>query len=132
MSTSTKPASERPDDPSLIRSRREAFMILGLWAACFVYTATYCYLFGYSSHEPLKASVSTGPDIAVVVGPLESFNRDPASITYPFDLGIPDWVLWGIVTPWAICIVLSLIFCLFIYTDEDLGVELEAGKPQES
>ena len=121
MSTASKTNPERPYDPAMLRSRWEASLILGLWACCMVYTCTYCYLYGYQTHAPLRADRVTGPDIAEVAGPMESFNRDPESLTYPFGLGIPDWVFWGIVTPWAVCIVLSVIFCLFIFKEEDLG-----------
>ncbi len=54
---------------------------------------------------------------------MESYNRDPESLEFPFDLGIPDWVFWGIVIPWCICIVLSLIYCIFIFAEDDLNPE---------
>jgi hypothetical protein len=61
-------------DPVFVNSRREALIILGLFAVALIYTVTYCYLCGY--------------------------NRAVESIeTY---WGIPDWVFWGVFAPWAV------------------------------
>jgi hypothetical protein len=57
------------------------------------YTVTYCYLFGY--------------------------NRPIESLT--FVMGIPDWVFWGVVTPWFVCLVLSAFFAFVLIKDIDLG-----------
>lgn len=135
------------DDPSMIRSRREAIIILSMWGCCFLYSVPYCYLNGYLSHEALptaqevadsstspltaedvasqKPTTSTGPGIGNVAGKLESLNRKPDSVTYPFDLGIPDWVFWGIVLPWCLCVIATVIFCNFIYAEDDLGASEE-------
>ena len=136
------------DDPSMIRSRREAIIILSIWTCCFLYSVPYCYLNGYRSHEPLptaqevaasprspltaedvasqKPMTATGPGIGNIPGKLESFNRKADSVTYPFDLGIPDWVFWGIVVPWSLCILASVLFCVFIFAEDDLGASEEA------
>jgi hypothetical protein len=92
-----------------------------MWAACLVFTCTYCYLYGYTSHptDPL----ATGPAIGGWVGPLESFNRDPDFLKTPLGLGIPDWVLYGVVCPWATCIAATFWFCLFVFREDDLGDE---------
>lgn len=111
------------DDPLYLRTRREAFIILGMWACCFLWTVPYCYLYGYRSHE--ASSSATGPDAAKLVGPLEKYNRTADSITYPLGLGIPDWVFWGIVVPWGIAMLASILFCLFVFHDEDLAAEGE-------
>lgn len=116
-------------DPAMVRARREAIWILTLWALCCIYTCTYCYLFGYLSHEHLANS--TGMDVAEMVGPLESFNRDPETLTIPFGLGFPDWVFWGIVVPWVVCVVLSIYFCQFIFTEDELGHPDEEHEPSE-
>ena len=98
-------------DPVYKSSFRESIWILGIWAACFLYTVIYCYLNGYLTHEPHLNS--TGPAIGSLVGKLESFNRLPASLTTPLGLGIPDWVFYGIFCPSAVAIIITIIFCLF-------------------
>lgn len=112
-------ASHFEDDPVYRHARREAFFILGLWTSCFFYTIGYCYLNGYLTHEP--DPTATGPAISELVGPLESFNRDPESLSEPFGLGIPDWVFYGIVVPWLVCIVATFWFCFFLYVEDDLN-----------
>jgi hypothetical protein len=107
------------EDPVYRSSLREAKWILGLWTCCFFYTITYCYLNGYMSHPPLPSS--TGPAVTHLAGPLESFNRDPASVSYPLGLGIPDWVFYGVALPWVICIVFSVWFCLAVFVEDDLS-----------
>lgn len=114
-------------DPLLRHSRREATLILGLWACCFLYTISFCYLYGYTSHEP--GMDTTGPDIAAVVGSLERFDRDPGSMTLPLGLGIPDWVFYGVVVPWLVCILATVVFCMFVFTEDDLSA---AGSPEET
>ncbi len=114
------------EDPLYRHALREARFVLGLWTCCFFYTVTYCYLYGYMTHEPLPASDTTGQAIGKLVGPLDSFNRDPDSVSYPLGLGIPDWVFYGVALPWVVCIVLSVWFCLVIFVEDDLssGTEL--------
>ena len=107
------------EDPIYRHSLREARFILGLWTCCFFYTVSYCYLNGYLSHEPSPGS--TGPAIASWFGPLEAFNRDPDSVTYPLGLGIPDWVFYGVALPWVVCIVLSFWYGLFMFAEDDLS-----------
>jgi hypothetical protein len=88
--------SQPIDDPVLRSGKREALVVLVIWLAAMAYTVTYCYLFGY--------------------------NRTVESLT--FVLGFPDWVFWGIVTPWSVCIVFSFYFGATFMRDEDLGEEL--------
>jgi len=111
--------TEVNDDPIFRHTRREAWFIMILWTACLIYNCTYCYLYGYLSHPPHP--VSTGPSIGEMVGPLTSFDRDPATLTTPLGLGIPDWVFYGVVMPWLFCIVATFWFCLFIFVEDDLS-----------
>ncbi|HXT57442.1 MAG TPA: DUF997 family protein [Pirellulales bacterium] len=87
--------TQRAEDPLLRNARREALVVLGVWLAAFVYTVGYCYAFGY--------------------------GRDPDTLS--FVLGFPDWVFWGVVTPWSACTAISIWFALAFMSDDDLGPE---------
>ena len=106
------------EDPVYVHARREAIFIFAVWVCCLFYTCIFCYLYGYLVHEPWPAS--TGPPVASWIGPLESFIRDPQTLTYPLGLGIPDWVLYGIVLPWFVCVLLSIWYGLFFFAEDDL------------
>ena len=80
-------------DPVFVNSRREALIILSLYATALVYTVTYCYLFGY--HRPVES--------------IETY------------WGIPDWVFWGIVAPWTVCTIIITWFVFGYMADDDLG-----------
>ncbi len=87
---------------SLLRSsRREAAVVLAIWLAAITYTVGYSYLFGY--------------------------NRPVESIEYI--VGVPDWVMWGVVLPWAVSTVAAVWFAGFFMTDEPLGDE--ASQPDD-
>jgi len=118
------PLRDRSDlevDPVYRHSIREAVFILVVWFGCFVWTCTYCYLYGYASHEPNPTATPVA--IGELVGPLESFNRDPLVLEEPFGLGIPDWVFYGVVVPWLFCIVLTFWYCFYFFTEDDLEAE---------
>ncbi len=91
--------NEPTEDPVLKSARREAIVVFVTWVCALTYTVTYCYLNGYGR-------------------PAEDLK---------FVLGIPDWVFWGIVAPWAVCFVLAYWFSHRFMRDEDLGEELEEG-----
>ncbi len=84
-----------PEDPVLRSSRREAWVVLAISVTALTYTLVYCHLYGY--------------------------GRSLDSLTFVF--GFPDWVFWGIITPWAVCLVASSLFSLAFMRDEDLGDE---------
>jgi hypothetical protein len=85
----------RREDPVLSSSRREACVVFFIWLAACVYTLGFCYRYGY--------------------------GRDPATLT--FVAGVPDWVFWGIFTPWTICTLVSFWIANFFMRDDDLGAE---------
>ncbi|HEV3166254.1 MAG TPA: hypothetical protein VGZ22_19670 [Isosphaeraceae bacterium] len=85
-------------DPVYQHARREAIIILSVWALSTVYSCAYCYLFGYS--RPGR-----------VFGPAD---------VQPF-WGVPSWVFWGILAPWAACAVFTFWFAGFYMADDDLG-----------
>jgi hypothetical protein len=86
----------------LRHARREGLVILAAWALALVWSVGYSRLFGY---------VGPGGEI-----------REIRLI-----LGIPDWVFWGIVVPWAVCLVFSVWFCFRFMTDDDLGRDPDEG-----
>ena len=85
------------EDVVVKAARREAIMALSMWIIAMIYTITYCYLHGY--------------------------NRSVESLT--FVLWFPDWVFWGIVVPWLVCILLSTVFAFRVMGDESLGEEMD-------
>lgn len=86
---------QRAEDPVLVSSRREAIVVLVIWATACAYTLGYCAAFGY----------------------------DREAGTLRFVWGIPDWVFWGILVPWVTCSVLSFWVANFVIQDDDLGAE---------
>ncbi len=85
--------TSRVEDPVVRSARREAALALGIWLVAMIYTITYCYLHGY--------------------------GRTAESLT--FVLWFPDWVFWGIVVPWGICVLISVVFAFGFMGDEPLG-----------
>jgi hypothetical protein len=106
------PMAEPDDDPVYRDSKREALIILLAWAACMVWSVSYCYLNGYTRHDRVPGEVSA------LLPTLDQHNRTPDTLTTPLGLGIPDWALWGIVVPWILCVFFSAWFC-FIYMTDD-------------
>jgi magnesium-transporting ATPase (P-type) len=81
--------------PILQSSRREALVVASLWLVAGVWSVSYCWLNGYGN-TPDKVQ---------------------------FTLGFPSWVFWGVVLPWVLCALLSLVIANLIMTDADLGTE---------
>lgn len=92
-----------PTNPVLRSARREAALVLVLWAAVAIYSVGYCYLYGYgrSIHE------------------------------LTFVLGFPDWIFWGVIAPWGVCYVISLIFSFVIIQDDPLGRDMDEDAPRD-
>lgn len=80
-------------DPVLASARREAIAVFVIWLAAMAYTITYCYRHGY--------------------------GRRLEDLTYV--LGFPDWVFWGVVAPWLVCVAVSYAFAFWFMTDQELG-----------
>jgi hypothetical protein len=87
---------EPAPDPVLRSARREALCVLVVWLLALGYTVPYCYIYGY--------------------------NRSLQDLT--FVLGFPDWIFWGVLVPWGVCVVISFWFGAVFMRDEDLGEEL--------
>ena len=93
----------RPQEDTVVRAaRREASLALGIWFAAMVYTVSYCYTYGY--------------------------GRSVESLS--FVLWFPDWVFWGIVVPWGVCVLGSIPFAFRFMGDESLGEEIDADPVQ--
>jgi hypothetical protein len=91
--------SDHREDPVVSTARREALLVLGVFVAALIYTVGYCYLRGY--------------------------DRAPESLT--FVVGFPDWVFWGILAPWSVCLTFSFWFGRTFMRDTDLGASSDAG-----
>ena len=76
----------------LRQSRRELWLILLAWLGCALWVIGYCSLNAY--------------DLA---------PEEVATL-----LGFPDWVFWGVVTPWMVANAFTFSFCLrALKNDED-------------
>jgi hypothetical protein len=95
------------EDPVVTSSRREALMATSLWVVAGVYSVTYCYMHGYNR------------------------TLDPKLSDMKFYFGWPDWVFWGVVVPWLVCVVLSTIFAFFIMSDGKLADDLEIDAAED-
>jgi hypothetical protein len=91
----------------LKNARREAVVILGAWLASTAYCCAYAYAFGYQRPGKVLGVEQIRPV-----------------------LGMPSWVFWGVIVPWAACAVFTFWFAGFRMSDDDLGSdhsqELEA------
>ncbi len=121
--------SDLSEDPVLKHSRREAYFIILLWLACLLYSVSYCYLYGYVSHESLPNAI--GPSIVSLFGDAARLDRDPDTIGTPLGLGIPDWVLFGVALPWIISLLLSFYYCCFFFAEDDLTPSEDNSSPSE-
>jgi hypothetical protein len=81
------------EHPVVSSARREALVVAAIFVVSLLYTVIYCYVFGY--------------------------HRSPETLTFVW--GFPDWVFWGILLPWIICLGLSFWFGHTFVHDADLG-----------
>jgi hypothetical protein len=91
------PTDHPVTDPVVRSARREALAVLLIWLAAMAYTVGYCAKYGY--------------------------GRRLEELTYV--LGFPDWVFWGVITPWLVCVAICYAFSYLFMTDEDLGAEVD-------
>lgn len=85
------------EDPLLTSSRREMMITFCIWLIAMTYT--------------IGVSVTWG------------YGRDAATLTYV--LGFPDWIFWGVITPWATATVVSAVFAMGFMQDAPLGDDEE-------
>ncbi len=87
-------------DPVFLHSRREAIIIVGVWALGLLWSVPYCYLRGY--------------------------NLSPQDIHTIW--GIPSWIFWGIGVPWLLADLFTAWFCFSYMAADDLGEEPEKSE----
>jgi hypothetical protein len=80
-------------DPVSVSSRREMWIVFGVWAAFCIWVVGYC---------KLNAFVEGNGEV-------------------PVTLGMPSWVFWGVAFPWLAATTFSIVFALFFMKDHDLG-----------
>lgn len=106
--------TERDSASRLFRNaRREARVVMIVWALALVWSVGVCYLRGYEH---------TADSWAVQVG-LASVQHAQDMGTF---FGMPDWVWLGIVLPWLLCSAFTAGFCVGM-ADDDLGTEADEG-----
>lgn len=91
---------ELREDPIVTSSRREALLFLLIWMTATAYSVGYCYSFGYN--RKVDASLDE----------------------MQFFFGWPDWVFWGVVVPWCVCTVLSIVIGTLVMRDAPLGEDV--------
>ncbi len=90
----TNPLKPPEKEQQLLRhARREGLLILAVWSACLIWSMVVGYFMGYRR---------SAPDMALI-------------------FGMPDWIFWSVVLPWALCLAFSTWFCFVYMTDDDLG-----------
>ena len=78
-----------------LHSRREAIVIFGSWFVALCWSVPYCYINGYG-HQV-----------------------DPE--TFSTTMGMPTWLVGGILLPWIIADLFTTWVCFFFMQDDDLG-----------
>lgn len=103
MPTDTPPSQPGESlDPVFVHARREAFLILGLFALCFLWAIPVCWFSGYLGAGEEATSIST-------------------------ILGVPSWTFWGIAMPWIAVDIFTVWFCFFYMKNDDLGETADAA-----
>ena len=92
----TSTQTDQPD-PVFVSTRRDAIIVLAVFAVVCVWTVSWCYAHGYD-----EATVT--PIVTV--------------------LGIPSWVFWGIAVPWLVADVFTIWFFLWHMQDEDFAEDV--------
>ena len=95
----TSSSEEFELDPVFLNSRREAWVIFGVWFLCMIWAVPVSYMMGYG-HEIVPGNV-------------------------PTVFGMPTWIFWGIVCPWLVADVVTTWICFRFIKNDDLGVAPE-------
>jgi hypothetical protein len=106
--------TDRESAARLFRSaRREARVVLVVFALALTWTVGYCYLRGYQ-HPPDGWAVRWG------------LAESGDAANFQTLAGMPEWVWLGILLPWLLCSAFTAGFCVGM-TDDDLGAEADGG-----
>ena len=89
------------EDPLVRSSRREAVIVSAMFLTTMAYTLTYCGIHGYG---------------------------DDATID-PLVFGFPNWIFYGVIIPWGLCTIMSVVYALVFITDDPLGEAAESWNP---
>jgi hypothetical protein len=95
----TPPEPSGKEQRLLQHARREGLLVMFVWAVALFWTISSGYVLGYQT--------------------------DPRQMAFVF--GMPEWILWSVVLPWALCFLFSIWFCFSYMADDDLG-EDRAGR----
>ena len=93
-------------DPVFVHARREALIILGVWAVCLVWTVMSSYFTGYDAGDDDRAVMRTV-------------------------FGMPSWVFWSVFVPWIAAGIASIGLALRVIREDDLGEARERKEPPE-
>jgi hypothetical protein len=111
--------SHGPARKTLRNAGREAITVALIVMGALIWTVGYCSLRGYQ-HAPDSWLIRSG---------LAKNRTSDDLTTYA---GIPDWVFIGIVLPWVVCTLLTILLSLRGLADDDLGAEQETADPHAS
>jgi len=89
---------------------RELAVCVVVWLLAMAWTLGVCLLYGYR-HDPESWIVKNG----------FVKSRQAADITLWF--GFPDWIFFGVVLPWVVVTIFTMVYCLAWMPDDDLGSE---------
>ena len=102
----TEPTDQQYElDPVFLHSRRELWIIFGLWAVGLLWAVPFCYITGYLH------------------------GRNPSEFTTI--LGMPAWLFWGIAVPWVVADIFTTWFCFCYMKNDDLGEAHEGADIEE-
>lgn len=106
-----------PNDSAARRLLRNAYRELTVcvivWLVALLWTLGCCLLMGYQ-HPPDSWVVRSG------------WARNPAAQDVAIWFGFPDWVLLGIIVPWVVATLFTVVYCLCWMPDDDLGHDEES------
>ena len=93
----------------------EARFAVVVWFLALCWTVGYCYLNGYTTHEPDSTLVEWGL--------AEPRSEDNLRTVW----GVPDWVFYGVFVPWFVCFLITVGYGIFVMGDDDLGQDPASG-----
>jgi hypothetical protein len=96
-------------DPVYLHARREAGVVIGLFALALFWSVGSYYFTGYVQPLPDQQQVAMADDPRFVAPEVSTL------------WGIPTWVVTGIVVPWIVIDCVAFWFCYYYMADDDLG-----------